>query len=199
MAVSLLGQTTKCLGNTYLQRTSLLFNTIESRDIISAGNFSMNLKIRNHHACSIVLQEETLWDDVNRAKTGFSWSPNQLSRRLGVAWLPCLSCLLVCLVLLALLVLLASLLSLASCLAALWRQLCNAFDKIPTQWHQQHGQAFCQQDFVHFWNMTVEREKNWFAFDIALQIRANIKQNTGFLVTERWVTIVSMVCSFLRG
>ena len=101
MAVSLLGQTTKCLGNTYLQRTSLLFNTIESWDIISAGNFSMNLKIRNHHACSIVLQEETLWDDANPAKTGFSWSPNQLSRRLGVAWLPCLSCLLVCLVLLA--------------------------------------------------------------------------------------------------
>ena len=115
----------------------------------------------------------------------------------------CLATLLVLLasllVLLALFVLLASLLSLACCLAALWRQLCNAIDKIPTQWHQQHGQAFCQQDFVHFWNMTVEREKNWFAFDIVLQIRANIKQNTGFLVTERWVTTVSMVCSFLRG
>ena len=33
--------------------------------------------------------------------------------------------------------------------------------------------------------MTVEREKNWFAFDIVLQIRANKKQNTGFLVTEK--------------
>ena len=34
--------------------------------------------------------------------------------------------------------------------------------------------------FVHFWNLTVERENNWFAFDIVLQTRTNIKQNTGF-------------------
>ena len=63
----------------------------------------------------------------------------------------CLATLLVLLasllVLLALFVLLASLLSLACCLAALWRQLCNAFDKIPTQWHQSTWSSFLSTRF----------------------------------------------------
>ena len=142
MAPSLLGQTTKRLGNTYLQGTSILFNTKES------GNFSINLIIRHRHTCCKRSRCETMRTEPSKNRFFLITQPAE--PQVGC----CLATLLVLLA--SLLVLLVLLGSVLGQLAALWRQPLIRSPHCDTN---QHGQAFCQQDFCALLESTCGKRK----------------------------------------
>ena len=134
MAPSLLGQTTKRLGNTYLQGTSILFNTKES------GNFSINLIIRHRHTCCKRSRGETMRTEPSKNRFFLITQPAE--PQVGCCLATLLVLLASLLVLLVLLVLLASLL----CQLAAWLysedNCAIPLKKFPHGDTNQHGQAF---------------------------------------------------------